>query len=121
MSFAATTPDWISAISTAVIALGVLVAAPSWIRRQARRLFEPGDAPGGSEGEFTELLEDVLRGMQDEDPQWFKDQQRSKSWIERRQRELRRKRNMRELRERQAHLARLDQEDREQDEASERK
>ena len=62
----------------------------------------------------------MLRGLQDEDPQWFEDKQRSMSWIERRQREMRRKRNIRELRERQEHLARLDHEDREQGKASER-
>ena len=83
-------------------------------------LYGPGEAPGGPEGDFTELLEDVLRDLQDEDPQWFKDQQRSKSWIERRQREMRRKIRERELQERQEHLGRLELEDQEQDEAPER-
>ena len=60
MSAAATVPDWISAISTAVIALGVVAAALSWMRRQGRELRDPGEAPGGSEGEQVEAIQDLL-------------------------------------------------------------
>lgn len=57
----ATWPDWISAISTAIIALGVLAAAPGWIRRQFRELRDPGQAPGGKDGELRETIEDAIQ------------------------------------------------------------
>ena len=53
--------DWITAISTAVLALSVLGAALGWTRRQARELGDPGEPPGGSKGELKEIIEDVGR------------------------------------------------------------
>ena len=56
---AATVPDWISAISSAVLAIGVLVAALGWTLRQAKQLSDPGEAPPGEE--TREIIEDVAR------------------------------------------------------------
>ena len=61
ISAAATVPDWISAVSTAVIALGVVAAAIGWMRQQAKKLRDPGEAPGGSSGETREIIEDAAR------------------------------------------------------------
>ena len=61
LTAAATIPDWITAISTAVLALSVLVAALGWTLRQARELGDPGEPPGGSKGELNETIEDVAR------------------------------------------------------------
>ena len=56
--------NWITAVSTAVLAMSVLVAALGWTRRQAKQLRDPGEAPGGQEGEDREFFEDVLRPIQ---------------------------------------------------------
>ena len=56
---AASTPDWITAISTAVLALSVLVAAFGWTRRQAKELTDPGEPPDEWQGELQESIEDI--------------------------------------------------------------
>ena len=56
---ASSVTDWISAISSAVLAVGVLVAALGWTLRQAKQLSDPGEAPPGEE--TREIIEDVAR------------------------------------------------------------
>ena len=93
---AATVPDWIAAISTAVIALGVVAAAIGWTRRQAKGLLDPGEAPDGSRGELREIIEDVLRdrvGTRSDRRQFrreMRDRQRDQPRMDRWQRYLRR-------------------------------
>lgn len=107
---AATVPDWITAISTAVIALGVVAAAIGWSRRQAKELLEPGEAPGGSRGEIREVIEDVLRdrvGTRSDRRQFrreMRDTQRGQPLKERWQRTLRRWNRKGDLRKREAHM-----------------
>ena len=57
----ATIPDWITAISTAVLALSVVAAGIRWTRQQAKELTDPGEPPDERLGEFKEGLEDTLR------------------------------------------------------------
>ena len=96
MLVAATVPDWITAISTAVIALGVVAAAIGWTRRQAKGLLDPGEAPSGSRGEIHEIIEDVLRdrvGTRSDRRQFrreMRDEQRDQPGKDRWQRNLRR-------------------------------
>ena len=96
MFAAATVPDWITAISTAVIALGVVAAAIGWTRRQAKGLLDSGEAPGGSRGEIHEIIEDVLRdrvGTRSDRRQFrreMRDEQRDQPGKDRWQRNLRR-------------------------------
>ena len=109
LTVAASVPDWITAISTAVLALVVVVTAVKWMRQQAGRLRRGGEAPGGAEGEDTEFFEDVLRDAQGSDPRWFKEQQRDKSWLDRWQRHLRRKRRRQRAQERAQRNHQVDQ------------
>ena len=102
--------DWISAISTAVLAMSVLVAALGWTRRQAKQLRTPGEAPGGQAGEDKEFFEDVLRPIQGGSPQWWKDEQRGKTRLQRWQRRLRGRKRMKKAQQ-QAELRRLDGDD----------
>lgn len=109
----ATAPDWISAISTAVIALSVVAAAVSWIRQRANQLHDPGEAPGGQAGEDREFFEDVLRPIQGGSPQWWKDQQRDMTWLQRWQRRLRGRKRLERTRQRAERIRELDEEDEE--------
>ena len=59
LTVASSVTDWISAISSAVLAMGVLVAALGWTLRQAKQLSDPGEAPPGEE--TREIIEDVAR------------------------------------------------------------
>lgn len=108
----ATIPDWITAISTAVIALGVVAAAIGWSRRQAKELLDPGEAPGGSRGEIREVIEDVLRdrvGTRSDRRQFrreMRDKQRDQPRKARWQRTLRRWNRKGDLRKREAHMRR---------------
>ena len=112
MYAAATVPDWITAISTAVIALGVAAAAIGWSRRQAKELLDPGEAPGGSSGETREIIEDVLRdrvGTRSDRRRFrreMRDMQRDQPRKERRQRTLRRWKRRGDLRKREARMRR---------------
>ena len=103
--------DWITAISTAVLALSVLGAALGWTRRQAKQLRNPGEAPGGQEGEDREFFEDVLRPIQGGSPPWWKDQQRGRTWLERWQRRLRGRERRKRAEQRAERLRGLDEED----------
>lgn len=109
----ATAPDWISAISTAVIALSVVAAAVSWMRQRANQLRDPGEAPDGQEGEDREFFEDALRPIQGGSPQWWKDQQRKMTWLQRRQRRLRGRGRMKRVQERAEQIRALDEDDEE--------
>ena len=102
ISVAATVPDWITAISTAIIALGVMTAALGWIRRQSRELLDPGEAPG-PRGELRETIEDVL--METSTPsecrqfrKEIREEQKSQSRKARWQRKLRQRNRSREIR-----------------------
>ena len=112
MVAAATVPDWITAISTAVIALGVVAAAIGWTRRQAKGLLDPGEAPGGSRGEIQEIIEDVLRdrvGTRSDRRQFrreMRDRQRDEPRKVRWQRNLRRWNRRGEGRKQEAHKRR---------------
>ena len=112
MYAAATVPDWITAISTAVIALGVVAAAIGWSRRQAKEFLDPGEAPGGSSGETREIIEDVLRdrvGTRSDRRQFrreMRDMQRDQPRKARRQRTLRRWNRKADLRKREARMSR---------------
>lgn len=57
----ATIPDWITAISTAVLALSVVAAGLRWTRQQAKELGDPGEPPDEWRGELQQTIEDVLR------------------------------------------------------------
>lgn len=93
----ATLPDWISAISAAVVALGVIVAALGWTLKQAKQLRDPGEAPGGQEGEDKEFFEDVVQGWQGGSPQWWRDPQGGRSLLARWKRRLRRRGRLQQI------------------------
>ena len=100
--------NWISAISTAVLAMSVLVAALGWTRRQAKQLRDPGEAPGGQEGEDREFFEDVLRPIQGGSPWWWKKQQREMTWLQHWQRRLRGRKRMKRAQQQAARNRRRD-------------
>lgn len=102
LTVAASVPEWFSEVVAAIGALGVLGAAAGWVRRTVRRVRNPGEAPGGQAGEDREFCEDVLRPVQGGSPQWWKDQQRGKTWLHRwrRRRSRERKRLARQRAER---------------------
>lgn len=90
-------PEWITAISTAVLALTGLGATSRWVRNQIKTWTNPGTPPEGEA--LYEAFEDVLRDRL-QDPadrkrfrREFKDQQKQKnlSRLERWQRYLRRR------------------------------
>ena len=85
---------WLLDASAVMRALGVAAAGTGWVVKMGKRLRDPGEAPGGQEGEDREFFEDVLRPMQGGSPEWWTDQQRDMTWLQRRQRRLRSRERM---------------------------
>ena len=106
LTFAASAPEWVSAIAAAIAALGVIGAGARWAARKVKELCDPGEAPGGNRGELGEIIEDVLRdqvGTRSDRRQFRKemrDEQRGQPRRVRWQRYLRRRKRRREARKR---------------------
>lgn len=93
------TPEWITAISTAVLALTGLGAASRWVRNQIKTWADPGTPP--EDEDFYETFEDTIRDrMPDLTPEARKQfqrdfrqgqKQKNLSRLERWQRYLRRR------------------------------
>lgn len=93
--------------------LRVATAGAGWVVRIVRKLRDPGEAPGGQAGEDREFFEDVLRPIQGGSPQWWTDQQREMTWLQRRQRRQRGRARMKRVRQRAEQIRALDEEDKE--------
>lgn len=88
---AMSTPGWITATAATVACAEKVARGAGWMARMAKRLTDPGDAPGGQAGEDQEFFEDVLRDWRGGSPQWWRDPQGGGSLLERWKRRLRRR------------------------------